>query len=278
MLMKWFLRKDRGLKKKSARKELPDGVWMKCKNCGEILYRKEVEKNLFVCPKCGYHFRIGSKQYINLLLDKDSFLEQDKELSPVDTLGFKNYKDKIKASIKKTGLKDAVVCGEGKIDKHPVECCVMDFGFMGGSMGSVVGEKVKRAIYRAIDMSIPLLIVNSSGGARMQEGILSLMQMAKTASAINLLNQKRILYISILTNPTTAGVMASYASLGDVVITEPNALLGFAGPRVIQQTIKQELPEGFQQSKFMLEHGMVDMVVERAELKKTVKRLIELLE
>jgi len=276
MSMKWFLRKDRGLKEKSAKKELPDGVWMKCKNCGEILYRKEVEKNLFTCPKCGYHFRIGSRQYINLLLDKDSFKEQDAGLFPVDTLGFKSYKDKIKASTKKTNLKEAIVCGEGKIEGDTIECCFMDFGFMGGSMGSVVGEKVKRAMYRAVDMGIPLVIVNSSGGARMQEGILSLMQMAKTASVVNLLNQKRILYISVLTNPTTAGVMASYASLGDVVIAEPNSLLGFAGPRVIQQTIKQELPEGFQQSKFMLEHGMIDMVVERGKLKKTIKQLIEL--
>ena len=276
MFMKWFLRKDRGLKNKTSKKEVPDGVWMKCKNCGEILYRKEVEKNLYVCPKCGYHFRIGSKQYIEILLDKDSFYEQDTEISPKDPLNFKGYKDKIKTSMKKTNLKDAIVCGEGKIEGITVEACFMDFGFMGGSMGSVVGEKVKRAMYRAINKSIPLVIINSSGGARMQEGILSLMQMAKTASVVNLLNEKRILYISVLTNPTTAGVMASYASLGDVVIAEPNSLLGFAGPRVIQQTIKQELPEGFQQSKFMLEHGLIDMVVERKDLKNTIKRLIEI--
>lgn len=271
--MRWFVRKEKGIKS-TEKKPIPDGVWVKCDSCGEILYRKELEKNLWVCPKCSYHFRIPHKKYIELLLDDGSFREKDGNLAPVDFLNFKDYLKKIEKSKKTTGLKDAIICGEGKIDGIDVEICVMDFKFIGGSMGSVVGEKVKRAILRAKDRKVPLIIVNASGGARMQEGILSLMQMAKTASVLNLLAEEGIPYISILTNPTTAGVMASYASLGDAVIAEPGALLGFAGPRVIQQTIKQELPPGFQRSEFMLKHGMIDMIVERKDLKKTVITLL----
>ncbi|HDI83764.1 MAG TPA: acetyl-CoA carboxylase carboxyltransferase subunit beta [candidate division WOR-3 bacterium] len=262
----------RKVKKTEEKKSIPDGAWMKCDNCGEILYRKEVQNNLYVCTKCGFHFRVSSKVYRALLLDDGKLIEQDLGLEPVDFLKFKDYAAKIKKSTQKTGLKDAIVCGEGKINGIEVEACFMDFGFIGGSMGSVVGEKVKRAIYRARDKNIPLIIVSSSGGARMQEGIISLMQMAKTSAALNLLKTP---YISILTNPTTAGVMASYASLGDVIIAEPGALLGFAGPRVIQQTIKQELPPGFQRSEFMLEHGMIDMIVTRHEMKEVVTTLLK---
>ncbi len=267
--MAFFKRKE--LKDIEEKKPVADGAWIKCDSCGEILYRKEVQANLNICHKCGYHFRVNSNFYKKLLLDEGLLNEHDQFLTPVDFLKFKDYPAKIKKSKEKTGLNDAIVCGEGKINGIDVEICLMEFEFIGGSMGSIVGEKVKRAIYRAIDKELPLIIVNASGGARMQEGIMSLMQMAKTSTALNLLNKP---YISILTNPTTAGVMASYASLGDIIISEPDALLGFAGPRVIQQTIKQELPEGFQRSEFMLEHGMIDMIVPRNQMKEVVTILL----
>lgn len=254
------------------KKPVADGAWIKCDSCGEILYRKEVQLNLNICHKCGYHFRVNSNFYKKLLLDDGLLNEHDQELTPTDFLKFKDYPAKIKKSKEKTGLNDAIICGEGKINGIDVEVCLMEFEFIGGSMGSIVGEKVKRAIYRAIEKDISLIIVNASGGARMQEGIMSLMQMAKTSTALNLLKKP---FISILTNPTTAGVMASYASLGDIIISEPDALLGFAGPRVIQQTIKQELPEGFQRSEFMLEHGMIDMIVPRNQMKEIVTILLK---
>jgi acetyl-CoA carboxylase carboxyl transferase subunit beta len=209
---------------------------------------------------------------MSLLLDENSFVEKDRNLYPCDKLNFKDYKAKLKKAQKKTSLNDAVVCGQGKIEGRDIEICIMDFSFIGGSMGSVVGEKVKRSINRATEMNLPLVIVSTSGGARMHEGILSLMQMAKTATVLTKLKTP---YISILTNPTTAGVMASYASLGDIIIAEPDALIGFAGPRVIKQTIKRELPEGFQRSEFMLEHGLVDKVVHRKDLKNTVNTIIK---
>jgi len=273
--MKWFRRK-RKLKPPEERKIVPDGLWQKCKGCGEILYRKELERDLFVCKKCGYHFRIGSKEYIKILIDGE-LKEQDTTITTTDPLHFDGYVKQIKETQEKKGLKEAVVTGEGEIGGFEVEFAVMDFGFRGGSMGSVVGEKVKRAILRAIEKKIPLVIVSSSGGARMQEGILSLMQMAKTGSALAELEKARIPYISILTDPTTAGVMASYSSIGDIVISEPGALLGFAGPRVIEQTIKQKLPEGFQRAKFLLEHGFVDTIVDRKELRDTVITILRFL-
>lgn len=268
--MALFKRKE--IKDIDEKKPVADGAWMKCDSCGEILYRKEVLANLNICHKCGYHFRVNSNFYKKLLLD-DGFLdEHDKNLKPVDFLKFKDYPAKMKKSMEKTGMNDAIICGEGKINGIDVEVCLMEFEFIGGSMGSVVGEKVKRAILRAIEKEIPLIIVNASGGARMQEGIMSLMQMAKTSTALNLLKKP---FIGILTNPTTAGVMASYASLGDIIISEPDALLGFAGPRVIQQTIKQELPKGFQRSEFMLEHGMIDMIVPRNQMKEVVSTVLK---
>jgi len=277
--MEWFKKPKNGLVSQQ-KKEIPDGLWTKCESCGEIIYVKELEKNLWVCHRCDFHFRIKSKDYIELLLDQGKLEEYDNNLISTDPLKFKDskkYPDRIRDSRKKTGLNDAVIVGIGKIENREVSFAVMDFGFIGGSMGSVVGEKVTRAIERSLERKIPLVIVSCSGGARMQEGILSLMQMAKTSGLLAKLYDANIPFISILTNPTTAGVMASYASLGDVIIAEPKALLGFAGPRVIQQTIGQELPPGFQSSEFFLEHGFLDKIVERKDLKKTVSLLLEYL-
>ncbi|MCD6417401.1 acetyl-CoA carboxylase carboxyltransferase subunit beta [bacterium] len=274
--MLWFKKKNRGVSQQTPR-EVPDGLWIKCDNCGEIIYKKQLDRTFWTCPQCGYHFRVTSDYYIRILLDDGKFEEYDTNLYPKDPLGFKDrkkYKDRLVAARKKTGLSEAVRVGIGEIDGIEVSFAVMDFRFIGGSMGSVVGERVARAIERAIERKIPLVIVSASGGARMQEGILSLMQMAKTSALLAVLDDEKLPYISVLTNPTTAGVMASYASLGDVIIAEPKALLGFAGPRVIQQTIGQELPEGFQSSEFFQEHGFVDAVVPRPELKKTVSMLL----
>ncbi|HEU4437412.1 MAG TPA: acetyl-CoA carboxylase, carboxyltransferase subunit beta, partial [candidate division Zixibacteria bacterium] len=237
-----------------------------------------LEKNLWVCPKCNYHFRIRFKDYLELLLDPGEWKEYDKNIVSADPLRFKDskrYPDRIRDSRKKTELSDAVVCGTGKIGGRDVSIAVMDFSFIGGSMGSVVGEKIARAIERSLERKLPLIIVSCSGGARMQEGILSLMQMAKTSALLAQLQKKNLPFISVLTNPTTAGVMASYASLGDVIVAEPKALLGFAGPRVIAQTIGQELPPGFQSSEFFLEHGFLDMICERKELRRTINLLLE---
>jgi len=277
--MEWF-RKSKDRLVRQERKAIPDGVWTKCKKCGEIIYGRELESRLWVCPACGYHFRIRYSQYIELLLDDGKLDEFDESLSSVDPLSFEDrisYADRIRKSQEKSGLKEAVVCGIGRIDGRAVSFGVMDFAFVGGSMGSVVGEKVARAIERALERRIPLVMVCCSGGARMQEGIFSLMQMAKTGVLLSQLKEAKIPFISILTNPTTAGVMASYASLGDVIVAEPQAQLGFAGPRVIRQTIGQELPEGFQSSEFFLEHGFLDVICPRTELRKTVSLMIEYL-
>jgi acetyl-CoA carboxylase carboxyl transferase subunit beta len=277
--MEWFRKSKEGLVSQK-KKEIPDGLWTKCDSCGEIIYVKELEKNFWICKKCGFHFRLKSRDYIEILLDEGKFEEYDRDLVSTDPLEFKDskrYPDRVRDSIKKTNLNDAIVTGIGKINGKEVSFGVMDFGFIGGSMGSVVGEKVARAIERSIERKIPLVIVSCSGGARMQEGILSLMQMAKTSALLSKLSELKIPFISVLTNPTTAGVMASYASLGDVIIAEPKALLGFAGPRVIQQTIGQELPAGFQSSEFFLEHGFLDMIVERKDLKRILGLMLEYL-
>lgn len=268
--MDWFRKSKAGLVSQQ-KKEIPDGLWTKCKGCGEVIYSRVLTESLWVCPSCNYHFRIDARKLIALLLDDGKLEEFDAGLVARDPLGFrdsKKYTDRVRASQETTGLKDAVISGIGTVESIPVSFAVMDFAFMGGSMGSVVGEKVARSIERAVEREIPLVVVSCSGGARMQEGILSLMQMAKTSALLAVLARKRIPYISILTNPTTAGVMASYASLGDIVIAEPKALLGFAGPRVIQQTIGQDLPDGFQSSEFFLEHGFLDVICERKDLRR----------
>lgn len=277
--MEWFKKIKEGVTAQ-PKKEIPEGLWTKCEDCGEIIYVKELERNFWVCGKCKYHFRIKSTDYINLLLDEGDLEEFDRNLISGDPLKFKDskrYPDRIKESRRKTQRNDALIAGIGKIEGRKISFGVMDFSFIGGSMGSVVGEKVARAIERSVEKKMPLVIVSCSGGARMQEGILSLMQMAKTSSLLARQNKMGLPFISILTNPTTAGVMASYASLGDVIIAEPKALLGFAGPRVIQQTIGQELPKDFQSSEFFLEHGFVDLIVERSQLKKAVSLLLEYL-
>jgi len=261
------------------RKDIPEGLWTKCEECGEIIYNKKLEDNLKVCPKCNYHFRAGAYERISMLLDKDTFKEFDKNLQSKDPLNFKGpkkYKDKLEHDKKLTGLKEAAISGEGKIEGKKIIFVVTDSRFIMGSMGSVVGEKITRAIERATEAKIPIIICSGSGGgARMYEGMFSLMQMAKTSAALSLHNKAGLLFISLLTNPTMAGIMASFASLGDVMIAEPKALIGFTGPRVIEQTIRQRLPHGFQQSEFMLEHGLVDMVVHRRDLRNVISRLID---
>lgn len=273
--MDWFKRAKEGLKPQK-RKEMPN-LWVKCDNCGEIIYKRELERNFHVCTKCQYHFRINSQEYIKILLDEGKFDEFNANLKSVDFLKFKahkKYSDQIKDAMKKTGMNEAVRTGLGKIFGYPVVMCIMDFSFIGGSMGSVVGEKIARAIDKSLELHNPLIIVSSSGGARMMEGAMSLMQMAKTSSRLAQLSDAGILYISVLTDPTTGGVTASYAMLGDVILAEPGALIGFAGPRVIKQTIGQDLPDGFQRAEFLLKHGFVDVVVPRHELKEKIKEII----
>ncbi len=274
--MDWFKRKKEVLKPVD-RKEIPDGLWVKCDSCGEIIYKKELEKKLFVCPKCDYHFRVISKDYIALLSDEKTFSEFNQGLQSADPLKFKDakkYTDRYRAAVKKAGINEAVVTGRGTIEKIDVVLVVMDFSFLGGSMGSVVGEKVSRAIDIALEEKRPLIIVSASGGARMHEGVLSLMQMAKTSAKLALLAELKIPFISILTDPTTGGTTASYAMLGDIHIAEPGALIGFAGPRVIKQTIGQDLPAGFQRSEFLLEHGFVDIIVHRHDMKNRIASLL----
>ena len=271
----WFKKKVKA--KPEDKLKLPGGLWEKCETCGEILYRKELEKNLWICPKCNFHFRINCHNYISLLLDDAALDEQDGNLETLDPLGFQEYKKKIKSDQEKTQLKEGVVYGFAKIGGIPVVFAAMDFRFRGGSMGSVIGEKIARAIRAAREKKIPLIILSTSGGARMQEGIFSLMQMAKTSAELALLAQEGVPYISILTNPTLAGVMASYGSLGDIIIAEPRAELGFTGARVIKQTIGEKLPEGFQRSEFLLEHGMVDLVISRKDLRNTLIKILNII-
>jgi acetyl-CoA carboxylase carboxyl transferase subunit beta len=256
---------------------MAEGLWIKCESCKEIIYRAEVDRAGRVCPKCHYPFRISARERIALLADAGSFEERDSGLTTLDPLSFKDtkrYRERVRAAVEKTGLSEAVVCGLARLGGLPAVLCAFEFGFLGGSMGSVVGEKLARAIELAIAKHLPVIIVSASGGARMQEGILSLMQMAKTAAALERLAAAGLPYISVLTDPTTGGVTASFAMLGDVILTEPRALIGFAGPRVIAETIRQPLPEGFQRSEFLLEHGQVDAIVERRELKETLHRLL----
>lgn len=257
--------------------QVPEGLWSKCTECVSPIYRKDFEANLRVCPKCGFHHKMSAKERIAMLADEDSFVDLAGNIMPIDSLKFhdsKPYAQRLKQAQKKSGLTEAVRTGHAKIGGHPAMLSVMDFGFIGGSMGSVVGEKTTRLFEQACEERLPVVSVATSGGARMQESILSLMQMAKTSAAVARLGQLHIPFISVLTDPTTAGVMASFASLGDVIVAEPSALIGFAGPRVIQQTINQILPRGFQRSEFVLAHGFIDIVVERKHLKQTLTNLI----
>ncbi len=279
-MVSWFRRRPSRLTKGERKKtSVPEGLWIKCNNCGEIVYSKEIDRNLKVCPKCDYHFRITARERIDLLVDPGSFEEFDSQIKSEDPLQFrdsKKYKDRIKDAVKKTKLNEAVICGTSTIDGREVVLSVFDFSFLGGSMASAVGEKITRAIEMAVKRRCGLIIISSSGGARMQEGALSLMQMAKTSVALAKMRKEGLPFISVLTDPTTGGVTASFAMLGDVNIAEPKALIGFAGPRVIQQTIRQDLPEGFQRSEFLLEHGMVDKVVNRRELRSTLATLLSI--
>lgn len=269
--MAWF-RKDKKPLTAQDRRDVPTDVFDKCPGCGEILYRERLAQNLNVCPTCGHHLRVSAEAYLSILLDRGTFEELDDDLRAADPLEFqdlKAYPDRI-ASAEAKGKGEAVLTGTGQLDEIDVAIAVMDFDFIGGSMGSVVGEKIARAARRALEDQTPFIIVSASGGARMQEGIFSLMQMAKTSAILARLHEAGLPFISIITNPTTGGVTASFAMLGDVNFAEPGALIGFAGPRVIEETIKQELPEGFQRAEFLRDHGMVDRVVDRRELKEMV--------
>jgi acetyl-CoA carboxylase carboxyl transferase subunit beta len=276
--MSWFRRNKENISTEAIeRKEAPDGMWTKCERCDEIIHRTQLVENSFTCAKCNYHFRISSNDYISILLDANSFHETERKIRSTDPLKFedtKPYKTRIQATMKATDLFDAIRTGSGTMNEVPVVVGCMDFSFIGGSMGSVVGEKIVRAIALAQRKKIPLILVSASGGARMMEGVLSLMQLAKISGKLAVLHEHRIPYISILTDPTTGGVTASFAMLGDLNIGEPGALIGFAGPRVIKQTIGKDLPEGFQRSEFLLEHGFLDLVVHRKEMKKTVATLL----
>ena len=275
--MAWFRRKAGESGGKASKVTIAEGLWIKCDSCKEIMYRAEVERAGRVCPKCHYPFRISARERIATLADPGSFEERETGLVTTDPLTFKDtkrYRDRIRAAVQKTATDEAVVCGLARIGGQPTVLAAFEFGFLGGSMGSVVGEKLTRAIELAIDKHVPVIIVPASGGARMQEGILSLMQMAKTSAALARLGEAGLPYFSVLTDPTTGGVTASFAMLGDVILAEPRALIGFAGPRVIAETIRQPLPEGFQRSEFLLEHGQIDLIVERRELKDTLRRLL----
>ena len=278
--MPWFSRSKDNISPDSQKKDLPDGLWEKCPSCGEIIHRKQLESNLWTCLKCDHHFRIGSNEYITILLDKGSFKEMHKKMRSPDPLKFedtKKYKDRLNSTVKSLGLYEAVKVGTGKIEDRNIAFGCMDFQFIGGSMGSVVGEKIARIIDKAHKSKIPLVIVSESGGARMMEGAFSLMQLAKTSSRLTRLADAGIPYISVITDPTTGGTTASYAMLGDINIAEPNALIGFAGPRVIKQTIGKDLPEGFQKSEFLLEKGFIDVISSRKNLKETINNLLELM-
>jgi len=274
--MAWFWKRKPG-EERPKKVQIAEGLWVKCDSCKEIVYRAEVDRAGRVCPHCRYPFRISARERIASLADEGSFEERDAGLTSRDPLEFKDtkkYTDRLKAAKKATGLEEAVLTGTARLGGHPLVLAVFEFGFMGGSMASVVGEKLTRAIELALQQRIPLVIVSASGGARMQEGILSLMQMAKTAAALQRLAEEGLPYISLLTDPTTGGVTASFAMLGDIIMAEPRALIGFAGPRVIAETIRQPLPEGFQRSEFLLQHGQLDLVVERRELRETLRRLL----
>jgi acetyl-CoA carboxylase carboxyl transferase subunit beta len=277
----WF-KKDRAPKapREGRQSKVPEGLWVKCDSCRQILYNKELARNFKICPKCHFHFRLSAPERLRMLFDDGEYVELDANLRSSDPLKFrdsKKYRDRLRDAEENVGPSDAIVVGTGTLESIPVVIGAMEFFFMAGSMGSVVGEKVTRAAERSLSDRRPLILVSTSGGARMQEGILSLMQMGKISAALARLSEAHIPYVSVMTDPTTGGVTASYAMLGDLNIAEPNALIGFAGPRVIEQTIRQTLPEGFQRSEFLLEHGMLDLIVDRSEMKATLARCLGLL-
>lgn len=282
-MMSWFKKKEeleKEVKDKREEQRFSDDLWIKCNSCNQMIYRKMIEQNFQVCPKCNYHFPIPARKRIENLVDPGTFIEYDEDMVSSDPLEFKDtkrYPHRIKESQEATGLKDAIICGEGRIEGQPVMIGIFEFNFMGGSLGSVVGEKITRLIERAIEKRTGVVIFCASGGARMQEGILSLMQMAKMSAALARLHEAGLPYISVLTDPTTGGVTASIGMLGDVIIAEPKAMIGFAGPRVIKETIRAELPEGFQRAEYLLEHGMIDLIVERKDLRHTIALLLEML-
>ncbi len=279
--MSWFTKERVGIEKSVGKKvTFPDGMWIKCPGCSETLLSKDLETNLQVCPKCGYHFRISARKRLEALLDDGSWTEFDAGITSVDFLEFKDaksYQERINTALAKGGSKDAVICVEGTIEEVPVQVSCFDFSFMGGGMGSVVGEKITRSIERGLEKRQPVIIISASGGARMQESILSLMQMAKTSAALAKLKRAGLPFVSLLTDPTTGGVTASFAMLGDVNIAEPKALIGFAGPRVIEQTIRQKLPEGFQRAEYLLDHGMVDAIIPRTEMRSRLASILKML-
>ena len=280
--MSWFekLMPSRIRTEATDKHAVPEGLWVKCQDCDAVLYRAEVERNLEVCPKCGYHMRIGGRQRLETFLDESPREEIAAELEPVDFLKFKDskkYKDRIAAAQKATGEKDALIVIKGRVMETPLVACAFSFRFMGGSMGAVVGEKFVRAVNACLEDHIPLVSFSASGGARMQEALFSLMQMAKTSAALNRMREAGLPFISVLTDPTMGGVSASFAMLGDVIIAEPKALIGFAGPRVIEQTVREKLPEGFQRSEFLLEHGAVDRIVDRREMRQEISAMLRMM-
>jgi acetyl-CoA carboxylase carboxyl transferase subunit beta len=275
--MTWFKREKKGIEVPDERRVVTEGLWIKCLGCKEPLWKKDLESNLQVCAKCSYHYKISAYERISLLMDS-GWVEHDASLHSTDPLEFKAskpYKDSLATLPKKVGVREAVVNVQGKLEGFPTVLSAMEYNFIGGSMGSVVGEKITRAIERAIESKSALVVISCSGGARMQEGALSLMQMAKISSALAHLDQRHLPYISVLTDPTTGGVTASFAMLGDLNIAEPGALIGFAGPRVIEQTIRQKLPEGFQRSEFLLEHGMIDAIIQRKDMKAFIAKSLK---
>ena len=277
--MTWFKRERKPIEATEDRRVVTEGLWIKCTGCKEPLWKKDLDHNSHVCPKCGFHYKITARERLDMLFDP-GWSEHDAMLHATDPLEFqanKSYKESLESLPRRTGVQEAVLCGSGTLDGFPVVIAAMEYNFIGGSMGSVVGEKITRGIERAIRENRPVVIVSCSGGARMQEGALSLMQMAKISSALAWLNNKKLPYISILTDPTTGGVTASFAMLGDLNVSEPGALIGFAGPRVIEQTIRQKLPEGFQRAEFLLEHGMIDSIVARKDHKAYISTALRLL-
>ena len=276
MIVDKIKKREKSAKNKKTNVDIPIGKWVKCDKCKEILYKDTVRENLSICPNCGHYFRMHINKRLELIADKDTYKRFDINIETSNPLALEDYPKKIKALKEKTGLEEAVASGTCKINGEPVVICIMDSGFMMGSMGAVVGEKITYAIEQAIELKYPLIIFTVSGGARMQEGIISLMQMAKTTAALTKLDEAGLLYISVLTDPTYGGVTASFATLGDIVLAEPGAMIGFAGQRVISQTIGEALPEGFQTAEFLLEHGFIDKIVERKDLKETIYKLIQL--